>query len=62
MAALKLITPSEKHSLRISASNIATRYHCPPDSQAEMAALKLITLNDKHPLSISYDNGATRGQ
>eukprot|EP00973_Karenia_brevis_P075273 10458205-Karenia_brevis.AAC.1 len=43
MAALKLITPSEGSSCRISQNSGITCCHHPPCLQAEMAALKLIT-------------------
>eukprot|EP00973_Karenia_brevis_P071125 9882306-Karenia_brevis.AAC.1 len=50
MAALKLITSSDRPLLRISSSN----------TQAEMAALKLITPSDRPKLRIASSNGATR--
>eukprot|EP00973_Karenia_brevis_P090273 12401749-Karenia_brevis.AAC.1 len=40
MAALKLVTPSDRLLLRVSFNNDAKRCHCLPFSQAGMAAQK----------------------
>eukprot|EP00973_Karenia_brevis_P053854 7480861-Karenia_brevis.AAC.1 len=59
MAALKLITSSDRQPLRTSSDIGATDGHCQPILHDDMAALKLITSSDGQPLHISSDSGAT---